>query len=213
MKSWWNSQSSCRQSSGWSLLTLSCTHCKTSHWLSGLPGWFICNNPLDVKENYEHAPDFAIRLSRTFRSALNLECYSSTRERLVFSSPNACLIIARVSVERFLRFAHNLIHSLFLCRIHGEIALGQIHDSKQKDVKNQNVHPSAWNFAHWIPRYASIVIYRCIALLQLLYRWQHQFQKLRIPPRMLHKYQCFRETWTRLLSSEAGGSMFLPKMN
>jgi hypothetical protein len=51
----------------------------------------------------------------------------------MFCSPNAYLIIAKVSVAPFPRFAQNLM--LFLCRIHREIASGQIHDSKQKDVE------------------------------------------------------------------------------
>jgi hypothetical protein len=38
--------------------------------------------------------------------------------------------------------------------IHREIASGQIQDSKQKDVKNQHVHPAAWNFVHRLPIYA-----------------------------------------------------------
>jgi hypothetical protein len=46
------------------------------------------------------------------------------------------------------------------------------------DVKNQHFHPAACNLVHWLPRYASTIIYRCIALLQLLYRWQHQSLKL-----------------------------------
>jgi hypothetical protein len=32
---------------------------------------FLVNNPFDVKENYEHALDFVLHLSRIFLSALN----------------------------------------------------------------------------------------------------------------------------------------------
>jgi hypothetical protein len=38
----------------------------------------------------------------------DLACYSNTRVRLMLSSPNACLIIIRVSVVFFPRFAKNL---------------------------------------------------------------------------------------------------------
>jgi hypothetical protein len=62
-------------------------------------------------------------------------------------------------------------HSRFLCRIHREIA------SQDLRKKNQYVQPAARNFV----RYASTTIYRCIALLQLLYRWQHKSRKLWIP--------------------------------
>jgi hypothetical protein len=34
---------------------------------------------------------------------------------------------------------------------------------------------------HRLPRYTSTIIYHCITLLQLLWRWQHQSQKLWIP--------------------------------
>jgi hypothetical protein len=51
---------------------------------------------------------------------------------LMFSSPNACSITARVSVGLLPRFALNV---MFFCQIHIEIAWGQIHNSKQKDIK------------------------------------------------------------------------------
>jgi hypothetical protein len=47
---------------------------------------------------------------------------------VMISFQNAHLIIARVSVKLFSRFAKNVM--LFLCRIHREIAWGQIHASK-----------------------------------------------------------------------------------
>jgi hypothetical protein len=50
-----------------------------------------------------------------------------------------------------------------------------------KGRKKSARHPAALSFVHWLPRYASTVIYRCVALLQLLYRWQHQSRKLWIP--------------------------------
>jgi hypothetical protein len=84
------------------------------------------------------------------------------------------------SCALFTRFAHNLM--LFLCRIHREIASGQIHDSKRKDVKiSTSTQPR--DILYWLPRYASTVIYRCIPLPQLLYRWKHQSRKLWMPHR------------------------------
>jgi hypothetical protein len=50
------------------------------------------------------------------------------------------------------------------------------------DVKRQHIHQAAWYVAHWLPVYASTILYRYIALLQILYRWQHQFLKLWIAP-------------------------------
>jgi hypothetical protein len=91
----------------------------------------------------------------------------------MLSSTNACLITVKDSVAPFPGFAQQLMHTR--CRIHREIATGQKH-----------THPAACNFVHWLPRYANTIIYRCIALLQLLYRWKHQSQKLEIPPRIWH---------------------------
>jgi hypothetical protein len=85
---------------------------------------FFINNPLYVKENDEHAPDFPLQLSRFFHS----RWVWTFCVRLMLSSQNACLIIARVSAAFLPRFAQNFM--LFLCRIHREIASGQIHDSK-----------------------------------------------------------------------------------
>jgi hypothetical protein len=51
-------------------------------------------------------------------------------------------------------------------------------------LKIQPVHPSAWNCVHWLPRCAMTVIYCCIKLLQLLYRWQYKSRKLFIPPHL-----------------------------
>jgi hypothetical protein len=68
---------------------------------SACHGEFFVKNPLDVKENYEHAIDFALRLSCRFRSGLTRACHSNTSIRLMLSSPKVYLIIARISVRLF----------------------------------------------------------------------------------------------------------------
>jgi hypothetical protein len=62
----------------------------------------------------------------------------------VLSFPNACLIIARLSVTLFSKICTKCYATC--CRIHLEIASGRIH-----------VHPAAWNFVRWLPRYASAI--------------------------------------------------------
>jgi hypothetical protein len=57
--------------------------------------------------------------------------------KLMISSLNACLIIARVPVALFLTFAHNLM--LFLCRIHREITSGQI-KGRKKIITSTQLH-------------------------------------------------------------------------
>jgi hypothetical protein len=76
------------------------------------------NNPLNVKGNDEHTHDFSLSLSRLFRSAMKRTCRSNTRVRLMLPSPNASLIISRVSVALFPRFSQNVMH--IHCWIHRE---------------------------------------------------------------------------------------------
>jgi hypothetical protein len=82
------------------------------------------NNPFDVKENYEHALDFAFHLFRLFRSRWAWPF----RVRLMLSSPNARLIIARVSVALFQRFAQTFM--MFF--------VGSIAESQLVRYKNRN---------------------------------------------------------------------------
>jgi hypothetical protein len=55
------------------------------------------NNPLDIKENDEHAPDFSLHLSCLLRS----QWVWIFHFQLMLSSLNACLITAMVSVVLF----------------------------------------------------------------------------------------------------------------
>jgi hypothetical protein len=68
------------------------------------------------KKNYEYALGFALHLSRLFSVSVNLDSPCTVQG---FSFPNACLIIAMISVELLLRFAQNLMH---IRRVHREIA-------------------------------------------------------------------------------------------
>jgi hypothetical protein len=133
------------------------------------------SNPFDIKENDEHALDFALHLSRPFRSWW----VWTFSVRLMLFSPNACLVIVRVSVAHIRRLAQNLMH--IWRRIHREIASRL----RIKGRKYQYIHPAACHFVHWLSRYASTtgITYRCFALLQLLYRWHHQSRKLWISHR------------------------------
>jgi hypothetical protein len=49
--------------------------------------------------------------------------------------PNACLIISRLPVATFPRFAQNLMHTR--CRIHAKSSSGQIHDSAKIRTSTQ----------------------------------------------------------------------------
>jgi hypothetical protein len=89
------------------------------------------------------------------------------------------LIIVRVSVALFSKICTKLdavplsVPSRNLIRPNTRLQI--------KGHKKSALHPAAWNFVNWLPRYASTIIYRCIALLQLLNRWQYQSRKLWIP--------------------------------
>jgi hypothetical protein len=86
------------------------------------------NNLFAVKENVEHALEFALHLSRLFQSALNRAWHSNTRVQLMISTSKTCLIIAGVFVTFVPRFAQTVTHTC--CRIHREMASGQMHGSK-----------------------------------------------------------------------------------
>jgi hypothetical protein len=90
---------------------------------------------------------------------------------------NHCQCLCGTFSEIYTKF------DIFIYQIHREITSGQIHDSKWKDINIQHIQSAAWDVVHWLPRYASAIIYRCIALLQLLYRWQNQSRKLWTPAR------------------------------
>jgi hypothetical protein len=90
--------------------------------------FFVNNQSLWCKKNDEHALDFALHLSHLF----GLKWVWTFGASLMLSSPNARLIIARISVTFFPRFAQYLTHTC--CWVHRETAPGQIYDSKHKDV-------------------------------------------------------------------------------
>jgi hypothetical protein len=64
---------------------------------------FCMNNFLNVEDD-DYDLDLALHPSRLFRFALNRACHSNNGARLMHSSPNACLMIARVSIALFPRF-------------------------------------------------------------------------------------------------------------
>jgi hypothetical protein len=101
---------------GWSLRTFSCSCRKTSQQYTELLVWPTRTNslwtiPLMSKKMMSML-DFALHLSHLFQS----RWVRTFHVRLMLSSQNACLIIARVSVALFPRFVQNLM--LFLCQIH-----------------------------------------------------------------------------------------------
>jgi hypothetical protein len=65
---------------------------------------FLVKNLLNIKENYDHALDFEINLSRFFG-------LGEFGFMLMLSFPNTCLIIARVSVALLQRFVQRFILS------------------------------------------------------------------------------------------------------
>jgi hypothetical protein len=74
-------------------------HSFMQNWLLGMPGQFFLNSPFDVKENDKNALDFVLHLSHLYR----FRWVWTSCVRLIRSSLNACVIIARLSVILFLR--------------------------------------------------------------------------------------------------------------
>jgi hypothetical protein len=154
----------CRQSSGGEVFAhfhavAVKRHNSMRNWLFGLPWIILC-----VKAPWCQRKGWACSWlwSSPFSVSVSLEFSCTDHDFFPERWSNHCQGILAVS----LRFAQSLM--LFLCRLHCEIASGQKYYSKQKDAKNQHVHPTAWNFVHWPQRHASTTTYHCIALLQLL---------------------------------------------
>jgi hypothetical protein len=103
-------------------------HSSVWNWLFSLPGRILCEQSAWCQRKWWTCSWLCSSPVAFFRSALNRICHLNTCVRLMLSSPNAYLVIGRVSVAFFPRFAQNLM--LFLYRIHREIASGQIHDYK-----------------------------------------------------------------------------------
>jgi hypothetical protein len=82
------------------------------------------NNPIDVKENGEHALDFALPSSRPFSASLSLDFPCKARALFPERLSNHCQGLR----STFPSFAQNLMHTR--CRIHCQIASCQIHDSE-----------------------------------------------------------------------------------
>jgi hypothetical protein len=127
------------------------------------------NNPLHVKENDEHAPGFLfICLAFFFRSRrVRMPCtaHAFSPERLT----NHCQGFRCTFTEICTTFVAVPLSDPLRKRI-------------RQDTELQYVHPATLNFVHRLRKHANTTIYRCIALLQLLYRWQYQSRKVWTPP-------------------------------
>jgi hypothetical protein len=130
---------------------------------------FFVNNPLEAKENDDLAVDFSLHLSRLFQS----RWIWTFGVWLMFYSLNTWLIIIRVSIILF-----RYLHKIWCCSFVGSIVKLHHTQLQIKGRKNQHIHAAVWNFVNWLPRYDSTCMYRCIALLQLPWRWQHLSLKL-----------------------------------
>jgi hypothetical protein len=80
-------------------------HSSMRNSLFGLKGWILCEQSPWCKKNDQHALDFALHLSRHFWSS----SVWTFHVWLMLSSPNTYLIIVRVSVPYFPRFAQNFV--------------------------------------------------------------------------------------------------------
>jgi hypothetical protein len=137
------------------------SHSSMRSWLLDLPGQILyeqslwCRRKLWASSWLCSSPvlHFSVPLSSDFRV------------RLMLSSANTCLIIARVSMALFPRFVKkSYVVSL------SDPSRNQINQIQIKWRKYEHMHTVARNVVHCLQRQASTIIYRCIALLQLLYR-------------------------------------------
>jgi hypothetical protein len=120
--------------------------------------------------------------SMDVQPALNRACHSNICVLLMLSSPNACLSLPR-SPSLFSRDLYKIWYTLAVPLSDPSRNLIRPDTRLRIQGCKKSAPPTpAWNFVHWLPKYASTTIRHCIALLQLLYSMQHQSQKLWIPP-------------------------------
>jgi hypothetical protein len=100
------------------------------NWRFGRQDEFFVNNPLDVKENDEHALDFVLHLSHRFRSVLNWAWYSDTRMASCAFFPGRLPNHWPGSPSLFFWDLHRIWWMLLLCQIHFRITSGRIQASK-----------------------------------------------------------------------------------
>jgi hypothetical protein len=99
------------------------------------------------------------------------------------------------SPSHFLRDLYKIWCCSFVASIMKSHQARYMAPNKRSWIISTSTQLRAWNFAHWLPRCASTTVYCCIALLQLLYRWQQQSRKLWIPD--LEYPAWYPQLWTQ----------------
>jgi hypothetical protein len=86
-------------------------HSSMRNWLFGLPGWIFCEQSAWCERKLWACIDFAF----TWLAFIGLGefgiFHSNTPVRLMLSYLNTCIVIPRVSVSLYPRFAQNLMHN------------------------------------------------------------------------------------------------------
>jgi hypothetical protein len=143
---WCNSEFFCSQSSGWSL----CTFLRSRHKShSSMWNWLF---GLEVKENDEHALGFAVYQSCLSSVSLTLDFPCMAHAFFPEHLSDHCQGIRRTFSEICTKF--DAVPLPDASRNHIRLGTGLLIKEGQK---NQHVHPVAWNFVHWLPKYANTV--------------------------------------------------------
>jgi hypothetical protein len=125
------------------LSSFSCSHHKMSQQYTELTVWPDRTNSLWIIRSM--SKKMMNMLSTLLSNCLAFSRHASLSECLC----NHCQGLCCTSSEICTKYD---AHSLFLCRIHHRITSGQIHDSKQKDVKKLAHPPSYMKFCILTPK-------------------------------------------------------------
>jgi hypothetical protein len=140
-------------------------HSTRQNWLFGLPRRILC----ECQSKWWAALGFALH----FPLGGLLHCL-----RVITVNP---VLITRkvVWLEVIWRSSsQTLTHCSFWSAVRNRIRPDSRRQIKGHKESADPPALAALNFVSWLPRYASTAIYHCSTLLQLLYRWQHQYRKL-----------------------------------
>jgi hypothetical protein len=138
--SWFKSQFFRRQSLGWSLCTLLCSHRKRSQWYEELTVWhaktnYFCTIQMMSKKWWAYS-QLCSSLFSPFLVSVSLDFLCMAHAFFPERLSNHCQDLHRNLSEICIKFEGFFVTSI--AKIH-------IHDSKQEDIKNEHVHPAAWN--------------------------------------------------------------------
>jgi hypothetical protein len=169
-------------------------HSSMRNWLFGLSGWILCEQSPWCQRKLWACSWFCFSPASPFMVSVSLEM------------PFKHLCTAHAFFPEHLSNRCHGFHLTFseICtKFDAVYLLDPSWNCMRPDTRLQGIGHKWLSHPSRCLRYASTIIYCCIALLQLLYKWQHQSWKLWLCPEpacIVHHYAQSKEEKNRCLS-------------